>query len=136
MENTTSINTVESIKMIQNIISRLANNSFLLKSWTITVVVVTILFGKDSAGFNKSTAFIPIFMFWLLDAYYLYQEQLFRELHNKIVKSNEVSIDKVFDFNVKPFKKKSKYCCAVFAAVEIGFYLPVAILTLLVIVSS
>ncbi|EJR5061319.1 hypothetical protein NXS93_001743, partial [Campylobacter jejuni] len=35
---------IEELKMIQDIIKRMADNSFKLKNWCLTVVVVTMLF--------------------------------------------------------------------------------------------
>ena len=63
---------IEEVKLVQDIIKRMATNSFNVKTWAITLIVATLLFkGNDKHLF---IAFIPLFAFWYLDAYYLRQE--------------------------------------------------------------
>lgn len=70
---------IEELKMIQDIIKRMADNSFKLKNWCLTVVVVTMLFQE---GVNNFIPIISLFGFWFLDSYYLYIEREFRNLYN------------------------------------------------------
>ncbi|HEB9349735.1 TPA: hypothetical protein RZK40_001234 [Campylobacter coli] len=70
---------IEELKMIQDIIKRMADNSFKLKKWCLTVVVVTMLFQE---GVNNFIPIISLFGFWFLDSYYLYIEREFRNLYN------------------------------------------------------
>ncbi|MBX0986945.1 hypothetical protein I9W21_03365 [Campylobacter jejuni] len=63
---------IEELKMIQDIIKRMADNSFKLKNWCLTVVVVTMLFQQ---GVDNLIPIIPLFSFWFLDSYYLYIER-------------------------------------------------------------
>jgi len=52
---------IEELKIVQDIIKRMALNSFLIKGWTITLVVATLLLkGKK---FQTFIAFIPILVF-------------------------------------------------------------------------
>lgn len=93
---------IEEIKLVQDIIKRMAGNSFNVKTWTITLIVATLLFkGNDKHLF---IAFIPLFAFWYLDAYYLRQERLFREIHKWITTYRLENEDKLFDFNPTKFK--------------------------------
>ena len=65
--------------MIQNIISRMANNSFLLKGWTVTLVAgIFAISSKEADKIYFLIAYIPVFVFWGLDSYYLLQERLYR----------------------------------------------------------
>lgn len=76
---------VKHLEFIQNIITRMANNSFLLKGWTVTIVAA--LFALAAQNSNSKfvvLAFFPVVTFWILDAYYLWQERLFRALYNDI----------------------------------------------------
>lgn len=69
------------LEFIQNIISRMANNSFLIKGWSVTLVAALFaLAAKDSNTDYAQLAYFPAIMFAFLDAYYLYQERLFRDL--------------------------------------------------------
>lgn len=95
---------IEEVKLIQDIIKRMASNSFNVKTWAITLIVATLLFkGNDKHIF---IAFIPLFAFWYLDAYYLRQERLFREIHKWITLYRIDNEDKLFDFNPTKFTDK------------------------------
>jgi hypothetical protein len=69
------------LEIIQQVISRLAGNSFLLKGWSVTLLsAILALTVKDDAHAMIWVAFLPCIMFWALDAYFLRQERLFRAL--------------------------------------------------------
>jgi hypothetical protein len=71
--------------MIQAIISRLAQNSFLLKGWSVTIASAMVALAlSDKTKPYAGLALFPAVVFWGLDAYYLRQERLFRELHRSI----------------------------------------------------
>lgn len=95
---------IEEIKVIQDVIKRMASNSFSVKTWTITLIVATLLF----KGSNEHIfiAFIPLIAFWFLDSYYLKQERLFREVHNWITTYRLENDDKLFNLNPTPFNGK------------------------------
>lgn len=86
------------LELIQNIITRMANNSFLLKGWSITIIVALIGINKDGLdGKVIFIGFLVTLLFWILDAYYLAQEKIFRVLYDEVrMKSN----DKI-DFSMK-----------------------------------
>lgn len=91
------------IELIQRIIDRMARNSFLIKGWTLTLVVATLLL-KGSENMVL-IAFIPLIVFWFLDAYFLHQERLFRELYKWVVENRLKTTDYMFDMNTMRFKK-------------------------------
>lgn len=71
------------LAMIQSVITRMANNSFVLKGWNVTLVsALFALAAKDSDPRFIMIAFLPTLTFWMLDAYYLRQERLFRKLYD------------------------------------------------------
>jgi len=73
------------LEFIQGIITKMGQNSFQIKSWTVTIVsALFLLAAKDSNPKFIVVAFFPISIFWLLDSYYLYQERLFRKLYNDV----------------------------------------------------
>lgn len=95
---------IEEIKVVQDVIKRMASNSFNVKTWTITLIVATLLFkGSDKHIF---IAFLPLIAFWFLDSYYLRQERLFREVHNWIVSYRLEHEDKLFCLTPTPFNDK------------------------------
>ena len=87
-------NKIKHLEMIQGVINRMANNSFLLKGWS--VVLISALFAlaaKDAHIYFVYLAYFPAVAFWVLDAYYLWQERLFRKLYDKVRGLNESDID-------------------------------------------
>lgn len=82
------------LEFIQTTINRMANNSFLLKGWAITVVGGLLAFGfKDLDCRYIFISLAVLFFFWILDGYYLYQEKLFRELYERTSKKEENEIN-------------------------------------------
>lgn len=70
---------IKEIELIQDIIKRMAFNSFMIKGWAVTLVVVTLLL-KGTEKYQVLLAFIPLLVFWFLDAYFLWQERMYRKL--------------------------------------------------------
>ncbi len=80
--------------MIQAVIARMAGNSFLLKGWSVTLVAALFaLAAKDANKNYVNVAFIPVVIFWILDAYYLYEERLFRGVYDRVRRLDESQID-------------------------------------------
>jgi len=94
------------LEMIQNVISRMANNSFLIRSWCITIVAALFaLASKDSQLFFIYLAYFPAITFWILDGFYLNQEKLFRGLYDEVRFKNENEID--FSMDTSKIKDSS-----------------------------
>ena len=80
----------------------MAGNSFLIKGWSVTLVAA--LFALAAANTNApfvSLAYFPTFMFWALDAYFLRQERLFRQLYEHVRVTKDETVD--FSMNTQPF---------------------------------
>lgn len=122
-------NKIRHLEMIQGVISRMASNSFLLKGWAVTLVAgIFALSAKDADKLYFIIAYIPIIVFWGLDAYYLLQERLYRSLYEKVSKTKEINVD----FSLKATKsefgnEKNCYFSCIFSKTELCFYLPLAI---------
>lgn len=70
---------------IQGVITRMGSNAFLIKGWTVALVAaIFALSAKDSNSNFIFIAIFPIFVFWILDSYYLRQERLYRKLYEKV----------------------------------------------------
>lgn len=126
---------MKNLELIQGVINRMANNSFLLKGWVVTLVVgILALASKDTDKQYFWIAYIPILMFWFLDAYYLQQERLYRSLYEKVRKTKNKDIDFSLKATTKEFKNsKNNYFTVLFSFTEILFYLPLAIVCTLAI---
>ena len=77
-----------------------------LKGWNVTVIAAIVALSfKESDWKIYACALVLNVVFWFLDAYYLKQEKLFRELYDKVSK---ISDDNLVDFsmNTSEFKEK------------------------------
>ena len=123
------------IDLVQSIITRMAQNSFVIKGWMITIVVGLFLFlQKDNLQNNFLIYLFPIIGFWLLDSYYLWQERLYRKLYGSVISNLKESSD--LKLSVEEFKNSTKYLSALFSITEILTYLPVAVFVFLILCSK
>lgn len=117
------------LDMIQNIINRMASNSFKLKGWAVTLVAgIFALASKDADKNYFFVAYIPILIFWGLNSYYLQQERLYRSLYEKVRIMGEKDIDFSLMVTKNEFMNdKNGYFRVLLSKTEIWFYLPLAI---------
>jgi len=95
------------LEFIQAAVNRMASNLFLLKGWTVTLIAALFaLAAKDSKPVYFLIAYIPPFMFWVLDGYFLSQERKFRSLYDRVRKLDEAAID--FSMDTSPFKSERR----------------------------
>jgi hypothetical protein len=123
------------IDLVQAIITRMAQNSFVIKGWMITIVVGLFLFlQNDNLQNNFLIYLFPIIGFWLLDSYYLWQERLYRKLYGSVISNLKESSD--LKLSVEEFKNSTKYLSALFSITEILTYFPVALFVFLILCSK
>jgi hypothetical protein len=126
---------IEELKIVQDIIKRMALNSFLIKGWTITLVVATLLLKGEK--FQSLIAFIPILVFWYLDAYFLWLERLYRRLYDWIAKNRLNNTDFLFDMDYRRFIKEEQSKFRIMFSITLGwFYGSIFILTLIYVIFS
>ena len=90
---------LKEIEIIQNIIKRMAYNSFMIKGWTVTLVAVTLLL--KGSKYQVFIAYIPLFVFWFLDAYFLWLERLYRRLYKWVIKCRLKTDEYLFDMDAQ-----------------------------------
>jgi len=89
------------LEMIQGVVNRLSQNSFLLKGWSVVLVsALMALAAKDSNIVFVLLAYFPSIAFWLLDGYFLWQEKLFRALYDMVRTQEENTINFSMDTSV------------------------------------
>jgi hypothetical protein len=117
---------------IQATIARQASHSFAVKGWSLTLSSAIYAYTASHLHWwNSLVGLLPAIAFGWLDAFYLRQERLFRELYNAVIKENtDVPL---FSMSTAPYAdaslypKCSWYCvlrantCWVFYGVIIGF---------------
>ncbi len=95
---------LKEIEIIQGIINRMAYNSFLIKGWCVTLIVGTLLLKGNK--YQVLIAYIPLIVFWVLDAYFLRTERIYRKLYDWVI-SNRLKTDEyLFDMDTSRFEKE------------------------------
>ncbi len=123
------------LELIQGVVNRMAQNSFLLKGWTVTLVAALLAL---SSAFEErialvSISFLPTIVFWILDGYFLWQERLFRGIYNSVIKKKEEEID--FRMNPQDFiGKQNTWLRSMFSKTLNIFYLSVIIVQISMII--
>lgn len=82
------------LEFLQNIITRMNSNSFLIKSWTVTLVCAVYALASKEANSNYiGITYLATIIFWGLDGYYLSVERQYRGLYNDIAIKDEEHIN-------------------------------------------
>ena len=115
---------VKHLEMTQAVINRLGRNSFLLKSWSMTILVAAmVLIARENLQnqYFVLVLLLPVVGFWILDGYFLWQERLFRQVYDDIRQQTDT------DFKMDVGKHKDKPKCnrgsAIFSETLVIFYL-------------
>lgn len=127
--------TVSALGYIQDIIKRMASNSFYIKGWSLSLSAIVIaLIPKMGSAESVSLhsvmwvtglSVILVFIFSLLDAYYLQQERIFRNEYNKkvsAIKDAEV-MDSLKIISLR--EVKTCFCSVYFTISIVPYYLSI-----------
>ena len=127
---------ISHLNMIQSIITRMGNNSFALKGWSVGIMIAVYAFAGNSNVKAVIVTLMPLIVFWFIDTYYLMLERKFRCLYDDVRIKDEKDID--FSMNPNDVKinldevKKYGFFSIFFSKSVLPFYL-VCIATTLVI---
>jgi len=122
---------LKEINIIQDIINRMAFNFFMIKGWAITLVVVTLLL-KGTEKYQVWIAFIPLVVFWSLDAYFLRQERMYRKLYKWVINNRLKTEEYLFDMNARRFENEVQSIPRIMFSITLSwFYGPMAILVII-----
>jgi len=110
------------LEFIQNVITRMNSNSFLIKGWSITLVSALFALAAKDANINYVLiSYIVIPVFWLLDGFYISQERQYRDLYKEVAAKDDTTID--FSMNASGFCKGDRtWLAGVFSKTLIPFY--------------
>ena len=130
---------IRHLEAVQGVINRMAQNSFSLKGWSVTLV--TALFALAAANSNPSfvlLGYVPACVFWILDGYVLHQEKLFRKLYDGVRLKDEIDRKDFFSMSTEPFVAETpSWLCVVFSRTLLIFHGSVlAAITLVMILLS
>lgn len=118
------------IDLIQANILRMANNSFLIKGWAVSLVIAVFALSSDKLVFPKSLfMFLPVLLFWYLDAIFLQNERMYRNKYKKVINDRlSGNFDELYNLDVS-----DKECILeiMFSKTIIFFYLPLFLTVLI-----
>lgn len=122
---------IKHLELLQAVISKMSNNSFVIKGWCITLVVgLLALSAKDSNHTLVFVAYLPLVMMWGMDAYYLRQERLYRRLYDECRAQLDASAD--FSMNTAAVEKQTPaWARVMFSRTLLLFYGTMAVALLL-----
>lgn len=120
-------NKIKHLEMIQSIITRMAQNSFMIKGWSLTLVVAMFAFVPKTACLFVPIVIIPVLIFTCLDAYYLQLERRYRKLYDIVREKEESDVDFNLKITDQCKQESNKYCKCLFTKSILFFYLPVLI---------
>ncbi len=91
------------IDLIQSCITRMANNSFLLKGWTVSIIAVILALADKALkpSLLSAIVLIPLFSFWYLDAFFLRTERMYRKMYEWVI-MNRCTGDKNYLYDLNP----------------------------------
>lgn len=101
------------LDIIQSIISRMANNSFLIRGWAMTLMSALIAFGKESifnhpnGGYYLAVMIGIIIPFWWLDAFYLFNERVYRKIYQRAINDPDAVNRTRYDLAPAHLKKET-----------------------------
>ena len=114
---------IKHLEITQGVINRLANNSFLIKGWSMTILAAAILFISRSSNHSDYLILlfiIPVAGFWILDGYFLWQERLFRGIYEDV--RLKTTTDFKMDISSQLRKPKNQWHHSIFSVTLNIFY--------------
>jgi hypothetical protein len=122
------------LEFIQNAITKMGNNSFLIKGWLITIVsALYALSAKDANNNYLIITYLAIPTFWLLNGYYLSQERKYRALYDIVRLKNENQID--FNMDTTTYNNgKNTILSALFSISIFPLYLTMLFITIIIMI--
>lgn len=113
---------IKHLEFIQNLITRMNSNSFLIKGWTITLVSALFALAAKDVNVNYVlVSYIAIPVFWVLDGFYISQERQYRELYKEVAAKSESDIN--FSMDASGYCKGDRtWLVGIFSKTLIPFY--------------
>ncbi|MEZ7950977.1 MAG: hypothetical protein QMC07_10430 [Flavobacteriaceae bacterium] len=126
------------LDLIQNVINRIANNSFLLKGWLVSLIVVILALTKETIVATDLNYFsflliLPVIIFWYLDAFFLHKEKCYRELYQWVIENRKNTLEYLYSLDYSRFLKKVKPIWKIMFSVTLFCFYGILILILIIV---
>ncbi|MFE9398745.1 hypothetical protein [Streptomyces flavidovirens] len=116
---------IKHLEFIQSTISRLGNNSFLIRGWAVTVTGVLIAISVQSAEWRVASVALGLSVgFWALDSSYLRRERMFRRLYEDAAQRPSTQVP-LFSMNTQQYETAVKWNAVLFSGSTIMVHLPI-----------
>lgn len=119
------------LEFIQNVITRMSANSFMLKGWMVTLVsALFALAAKDAQPRYVLVTYVAIPVFWLLDGFYLSQERQYHRLYDAVRSATNTT-----DYSMDASSHNSgrnTWIATIFSRTLIALYVPMIVIVLMV----
>ena len=124
------------IDLIQECIKRMANNSFFIKGWTLSLIAVVLALTNDKIDlmYICLILFIPILSFWYLDAFFLRTEKMYRKMYEWVIKNRPVSEERMYELDPRKYIKDVESIKDVMLSPTLKVFFGIPILILLFII--
>ncbi|EQL66103.1 hypothetical protein N408_08520 [Helicobacter pylori FD703] len=109
---------IEELKILQSVINRMVQNSLECKKWTfaLAVGVLSLKIEAISHLYGLCVLGVLLICFYLLDAYYLTQERLFREQYQWLIKNRLKTDERLFEvFPAHQTCRCVQFLCSMFS---------------------
>jgi hypothetical protein len=116
--------------LIQAIVKRMASNSFLLKGWAITLVVGSLLLKGNK--YEVLISFLPLFVFWFLDAFFLRQERAYRKLYEWVIEHRATSDEYLLDMDAGRLSNQVDSTARIMFSTTLGIFYGVILVVVIV----
>lgn len=96
------------IDLIQECIKRMANNSFLIKGWTVSLIAVVLALAKDKIDlmYICLILLIPVIGFWYLDTFFLRTEKMYRKMYEWVIKNRLQSDERMYELDPRKYENE------------------------------
>ncbi|KFH29382.1 hypothetical protein [Helicobacter pylori] len=109
---------IEELKILHGVINRMAQNSLECKKWTLALAVGVLSLKIEAISHLYGLCVLGVLLicFYLLDAYYLTQERLFREQYKWLIKNRLKTDERLFEvFPAHQTCRCVQFLCAMFS---------------------
>jgi len=125
------------IDLIQACITRMANNSFLLKGWAVSIVAVVLALAEKAANpaLLSAILLIPLLSFWYLDAFFLRTEKMYRKMYEWVLEKRKKDDNAfLYDLNPNRFEKEVNSIFGIMFSVTLRCFYGIPVLLTLIVV--
>ncbi len=109
---------IEKLKILQGVINRMAQNSLECKKWTLALAVGVLSLKIEAISHLYGLCVLGVLLacFYLLDAYYLMLERLFREQYQWLIENRLKTDERLFEvFPAHQTCRCAQFLCSMFS---------------------